>query len=240
MYYEYDTGYYEPSNADIFFDEMKEKFREYLTDKVKYELDRLSEENKELKEKNAKLNDENRSLNLEKQTAAWSKDSIRREVENEFYSKNIDELFKDRIENIDVWFADYVYHEQPKCEYCNDDRQRVYTYPDGLESKVQCSCAKPIGGYEPNTATFATLIYCVKPSRYSSERKIFIKDWSLYKPNVTYDDYGYGDFRILHIINTFNDDVIELHEARSYGEKLGFKTKEECQKYCNWLNERRK
>lgn len=26
MYYEYDTGYYEPSDADIFFDEMKEKF----------------------------------------------------------------------------------------------------------------------------------------------------------------------------------------------------------------------
>ena len=32
MYYEDETGYYEPSDADIFFDEMKEKFREYLKD----------------------------------------------------------------------------------------------------------------------------------------------------------------------------------------------------------------
>lgn len=237
MYYEYDTGYYEPSSADIFFDEMKEKFREYLTDEVKYELDRLSEENKELKEKNAKLDDENRSLNLEKQTAAWSKDSIRREVENEFYSKNIDELFKDRIENIDVWFADYVYHEQPKCEYCNDDRQRVYTYPDGFKLESSCECAKRIARYEPNTATFNTLRYCVKPGRYLSERKIFVEGWRLYKPENRYDDYGYGDFRILHIVDVFDNNTLELRKTLSYGEKIGFKTKEECQKFCDWLNE---
>ena len=38
MYYEDETGYYDPSDADIFFDEMKEKFREYLTDDVKNKI----------------------------------------------------------------------------------------------------------------------------------------------------------------------------------------------------------
>lgn len=236
MYYEYETGYYEPSDADIFFDEMKEKFREYLTDNVKYELDRLIKENADLREKNNKLSDENRKLNSEKQSAAWSKDTIRREVENEFYTKNIDEVFKDRLENIDVWFADYAAHNQPKCQYCNNDRKRVYKDPDGFEVEVACNCGKRIHRYEPNTATFGTLTYCVKPSRYSSERKIFVKDWSLYKPNNTYCDYGYGDFKILHIVDAFNNDVLDLRNTLSYGEKIGFKNKAECQKFCDWLN----
>lgn len=237
MYYEDETGYYDPSDADIFFDEMKEKFREYLTDDVKNKLDRLTKENAELREKNSKLKDENYKLNSEKNRAEWSKDSIRREIENEFYNKNIDEIFKDRLENIDVWFADYIYHEQPKCEYCNKDRKRVYEYPDGFKLEVSCNCAKQVGCYEPNTATFSILTYCVKPSNYSSERKIYVKDWSLYKPNNTYTDYGYGDFKILHIVDTFNNDVLDLRNTLSYGEKIGFKTKEECQKFCDWLNE---
>lgn len=238
MYYEYDTGYYEPSSADIFFDEMKEKFREYLTDDIRNKLDRLIKENAELIEKNNKLSNENRNLNLEKQSALWSKDTIRREVEDEFYNKNVDEIFKDRLENIDVWFADYVYHEQPKCEYCNNERKRAYEYPDGFKLEAACNCAKKIGCYEPNTATFSTLTYCVNPSSYSSERKIYVKDWNLYKPNNIYSDYGYVNFKILHIADIFDDDTIDLRKTLSYGEEIGFKTEEECQKYCDWLNDR--
>ena len=238
-YFEYDTGYYEPSEAEVFFDEMKAKFREYLNDDVKAELERLTQENKELKEKNNKLMDENHKLNAEKQSAAWSKETIRREVENELYNKNIDEVFKDRLENIDVWFADYAYHKQPKCEYCNDDRHRVYKYPDGFEVKVACDCSKQIGYYQPNTATFNILTYCIKPSRYASERKMYVQDWKLYNPNDRYRDYGYGDFKILHIVDTFDEKTIELRNTLSYGEKIGFKTKEECQKFCDWLNTKR-
>ena len=235
-YYEYDTGYYEPSGADIFFDEMKEKFREYLTDNVKYELDRLSKENEELRDRNSKLSDENYKLNSEKRNAEWSKDSIRREVENEFYNTAIDELFKSRIENVDVWFADVAYYQLPKCEYCNDERYRVYTFHDGFEMKQRCNCNETVHYYKPNLATIETLKYCVKPSRYLSERKYYMNDYRLYDPKDRYSDYGYSEFKILHIIDIFDDDTLDLRESLSYGERIGFKTEEECQKYCDWMN----
>ena len=80
--------------------------------------------------------------------------------------------------------------------------------------------------------------FCKLPNPIS-ERKIYVKDWNLYKPNNTYDDYGYGNFKILHIVDTFNNDTLNLCETLSYGEKIGFKTEEECQKYCDWLNNQR-
>lgn len=237
-YYEYDTGYYEPSEADIFFDEIKEKLREYLTDDIKYELERLTKENEELKDKNSKLRDENYKLNAEKRNAEWSKDTIRREVENEFYNTAIDEMFKSRIENIDVWFADLTYHQLPKCEYCNDDRVRVHTYPDGYEMKQRCSCNDHYTRYEPNLATLQTLKYNVKPSRYHSERKYYINDYKAYEPDNRYRDYGYEEFKIIHIVDIFDDDTLDLGNNLSWGEKIGFKSKEECQKYCDWLNDK--
>lgn len=238
-YYEYDTGYYEPSEADVFFDEMKEKFREYLNDDVKAELVSYEKHNKDLQERLDKATQELQQLKLEKNKAAWSRETIRREVVDEFYNTAIDALFQSRIENIDVWFADNVPHEQPKCEYCNDERVRVYTFPDGFEMRQRCSCEHFIYSYEPKLATRQTLQYRVKPSKYNSERKYYMADWKAYDPNNRYTDYGYSDFKILHIVNVFDENTIELRDTLSYGEKIGFKTKEECQKYCDWLNTKR-
>lgn len=237
-YYEPDTGYYEPSAADIFFDEIKDKFREYLTDDVKYELERLTKENENLKDRNSKLSDENYKLNVEKRNAEWSKESIRKEVENEFYSKAIDEVFAPYIENVDVYYAENIPHEQPKCELCDNERSLVHEFPNHKIAKTACDCSKLIYYYEPKIATVGTLQYRVKPSRYNSERKYYVDKYKVYNPDSRYDDYGYADFKILHIVDVFDDDTIDLRNTLSYGEKIGFKTEEECQKYCNWLNDK--
>lgn len=238
-YYEYDTGYYEPSEADIFFDEMKEKFREYLTEETRSTITRLEEENEELKSANNELRDKNRKLESEKSNAKWTKETLRREVEDEFYNKAIDEMFQSRIENIDLWFADLVAHPTPKCKYCNEDRMRVFSFSDGFTIKQPCNCNASTMSYEPQLATLQTLKYCVKPSKYQSERKYYMADWETYQPRIPYDDYGYCEFKILHIVDIFDDDTIDLRNDLKYGEKIGFKSKEECQKFCDWLNDER-
>lgn len=47
MYPEYDD-FYEPSEGEMFFDEMKEKFREILREDVNSEISKLTKENIEL------------------------------------------------------------------------------------------------------------------------------------------------------------------------------------------------
>ena len=44
MHPEYDD-FYEPSEGEMFFDEMKEKFREILREDVNSEINRLTKEN---------------------------------------------------------------------------------------------------------------------------------------------------------------------------------------------------
>ena len=53
MYPEYDD-FYEPSEGEMFFDEMKEKFREILREGVNSEISRLTKENVELRQKKKK------------------------------------------------------------------------------------------------------------------------------------------------------------------------------------------
>jgi len=50
MYLEYDD-FYEPSEGEMFFDEIKEKFREILREDVNSEISRLTKENAELRQK---------------------------------------------------------------------------------------------------------------------------------------------------------------------------------------------
>lgn len=53
------------------------------------------------------------------------------------------------------------------------------------------------------------------------------------------NDYSYKDFGIQFVYDKFCDDVIEKRDQLTYGKNIGFTSKEECQKYCDWLNERR-
>lgn len=49
--------YYEPSEGEMFFNEMKEKFREILREDVNTELSRLTKENIELRKTVKEYND---------------------------------------------------------------------------------------------------------------------------------------------------------------------------------------
>ena len=239
MYQDFDD-YYDPSEGELFFDEMKEKFREILREDVNSELSRLTKENAELRKIVKEYNDKKMELTRRERDIQYKEDNLKRDVEREFYSKTMDEVFEHLLEDSEVWYAEYVPHEKPKCDLCDEERQMIATYPNGEIVKKQCDCAKPTYVYEPVISVNKQIKFhkAYKP-RYSDHKKCYFT--KNYKPNKDYAeayDY-YSEFRIENIYDEFNDDVKEYHEAKRYGEKVAFRNKEACQKYCDWLNEQK-
>ena len=237
MYPDFDD-YYDPSEGELFFDEMKEKFREILREDVNSELSRLTKENAELRKIVKEYNDKKMELARRERDVQYKEDNLKRDVEREFYSKTMDEVFEHLLEDSEVWYAERVPHEKPKCDLCNEEREMITTYPNGEIVKKQCDCAKPTYVYEPVISVNKQITFhkAYKP-RYSDHKKCYFT--KNHKPNKDYAeayDY-YSEFRIEKIYDEFNDEVKEYHKAKRYGEKIAFRNKEACQKYCDWLNE---
>ena len=234
MYPDFDD-YYDPSEGELFFDEMKEKFREILREDVNSELSRLTKENAELRKIVKEYNDKKMELTRRERDVQYKEDNLKRDVEREFYSKTMDEVFEHLLEDSEVWYAEHVPHEKPKCDLCDEERQMVARYPNGEIVKKQCDCAKPTYVYEPVISVNKQIKFH-KSYKSSGKKCYFTKN---YKPNKGYAeayDY-YCEFRIEKIYDEFNDEVKEYHKAKRYGEKIAFRNKEACQKYCDWLNE---
>lgn len=232
--------YYEPSEGEMFFDEMKEKFREILREDVNTELSRLTKENAELRKTVKEYNDKKMELARRERDIQYKEDNFKRDVEREFYSKTIEDVFEQLLEDSEVWYAEHVPHEKPKCGLCDEERQMVATYPNGDVVKKQCDCARPTYIYEPVISVNKQIRFhkAYKP-RYSDHKKCyFTKNHRPNKDYVEAYDY-YSEFRIENIYDEFNDEVKEYHEAKRYGEKIAFRNKEACQKYCDWLNEQK-
>ena len=112
MYPDFDD-YYEPSEGELFFDEMKEKFRAILCEDVNSELSRLTKENEELRKTVKEYNDKKMELIRRERDVQYKEDNLKRDVKREFYSKTMDEVFEHLLEDSEVWYAERVPHEKP-------------------------------------------------------------------------------------------------------------------------------
>lgn len=236
-----EEDFYEPSEGELFFDEMKEKFREILREDVNSELSRLAKENAELRKTVKEYDDKKMELSRRERDIQYKEGNLRRDVEKEFYNKTMEEVFEHLLEDSEVWYAENIPHEKPKCNLCNEKRELIAAYPNGEIVKKQCDCAKSIYVYEPMLSVNKQIKFhkAYKP-RYSDHKKCYFT--KNYRPNKDYAEaYDcYSEFRIENIFDEFNDDIKEYHETKRYGEKVAFRNKEACQKYCDWLNEKQK
>ena len=237
-YWDYEEPIWEPSEADELFDELKSKLVDAAKASLKNDMEFLKSRNEYLEKRNKELEDKAQEVSRKESDLEYKAQNLRREVEREFYKTAIDDLFKDAIKQSQLWFADNKPHEKPKCDKCNADRKWVLTWPDGTTTSKQCTCSQPDYWYEPEETWINVLKYKVKDSNYPSER--------YYRLNKSYQstgtnsyDYSFVDFEIQFVYDKFGDDTIEKREQLNYGKYIGFTSKEECQKYCDWLNKRK-
>lgn len=238
-YWDYEEPIWEPSEADELFDELKSKLVDAAKASLKNDMEFLKSRNESLEKRNKELEDKAQEVSRKESALEYKAQNLRREVEKEFYKTAINDLFKNVLEKSQLWFANNKPHEKPKCDKCNADRKWVLTWPDGTTTSKQCTCSQPDYWYEPEETWINILKYKVKDSNYPSER--------YYRLDETYQntgsdrrcDYSSADFGIQFVYDKFCDDVMEKHEQLNYGKRIGFTSKEECQKYCDWLNKQK-
>lgn len=240
-YWDYEEPVWEPSEADELFDEIKEKLIDSAKSSIKNDIEVLKNRNEYLERRNKELEGDAHKVAQRERELEYKAQNLRREIEKEFYKTAIDDLFRDQLEQASLWFADLKPHEKPKCDKCNSDRNWVLTWPNGETATKKCECAQPDYWYEPQETWINILKYKIKDSNYLSERYYKLEKSYQYTKGDRWNDYSYNEFGIQFVYDKFCDETIEQHEQLNYGKYIGFKSKEECQKYCDWLNnERRK
>jgi hypothetical protein len=240
MYEDYDeSSYYEPTIADEILIEYQEKMKEVLLESIKLEIEQIKNENIKLKKENQEYKQRENSISSKERDLKYKEENLKREVTNEFYKSNIGDTLKQYIEDCEVWFADVEYYQKEKCNLCNEKRELVAKFPNGKTTKTECTCAKTLSKYVPTLSTITIIQFGKRNSRYSSDRKFYLGRTYSPPSNRSDYDYEYQDFKIYHVVDEFNESIIALHENKKYGERLGFRDKEECQKYCDWLNKKK-
>ena len=96
---DYYDEFYEPSEADAFFDEMKERFKEILINDVKSEIERLKEKNYKLEQENRKYRGREYEIAKKERDLKYQELELKAKVEREFYDKTIEEVFARYLED---------------------------------------------------------------------------------------------------------------------------------------------
>ena len=238
-YWDYEEPYWEPSEADILFDDVKNKLLDAVKSSIKADMEALKTRNEYLKQRNKELEQHARNLATKERELQYKAENIEREIERKFYEKAVDNILSKAVEESCVYFAQNTPHSRPKCDLCNDKRELVHTWPSGKTVSTRCECSDSDYWFEPAEAVITTLKYSMRHSRYQSERCYAVNTY--YKPFGAdgYDDYDYREFKITYVVDEFTEETKNLHNDLGWRNHIGFKTQEECQKYCDWLNEKR-
>jgi hypothetical protein len=228
----FDTDYYdecyEPSAFDDIANEAFQKMQDCLKQQVKDYYNNIQKDNERLKKENEELKNRehtvrNKELELESKI---------RDLERTFTKSKFSEMLKPFEKEFYIYYADSTSKLVPKCNQCDENRQITFTSPSGKTILRNCECNKRYTYYKPVKTKIISL-WLHKDGWNNRPFTISAK----YQD--TRDDEHYCDFKILEIIDKFNEEEVKSYNPSTYGNSTGFLSKEECKKYCDWLNKDR-
>jgi len=220
--YEYDgEPCYEPTLADEIMLEYQQKMKDALLGSVKLDIEGIKSENERLKEEN------NRMWENQHEVAAKERELAAKEkvLERDFYRKKFSELLKPLEEKYSGYYAEYSFIPVDKCGHCDDERKIIYTAHNGDTVKQNCSCNKRNKVYQPEHTIIDVL------NIWKSKDNCQVGMSAEYHDKSD-DDYRWSRLDFTQFINMFD----ETTAPDLFNRKVLFESKEECQKYCDWLN----
>jgi hypothetical protein len=217
-YYDEDF-YYEPSAFDIQVDEFKKALAESVREEFITEMERLKKENEELQSIKTNFDQIKKQYRDKEQQLEWERQDLIRKVRRE----RLSDLMKDFEV---VMYMPYSKRElPPKCDKCDDNRKINYKTPLGRDSSEACDCSVGKYVYYPEE-------YICSEFRINRDGNDIIA-WYKVKPSSSCDD-DYASCDSSTFAETIYHDGLKYKDLKQY--KTFFKTKEECQGYCDYLN----
>jgi hypothetical protein len=125
-----------------------------------------------------------------------------------------------------MYQADRTYPLPPKCDKCNVNRKVEFNSPSGKIRTENCSCNTGKIFYIPQE-------YICKEFRVNRDDGAMLM-WYKENHEKDHDWYGYDSSDLAEIV--YKDGM--KHE--DLDSSTYFKSIEDCQKYCDWLNENSK
>jgi len=212
-----DDFYNEPSEFDIQIDEFKRGLMKSVKDEFISEIERLKAENKELQDIKKNFEQVKRDFDRKKSDLDYEYQTLKNNVRKE----RLVELLKDH--KTILYKASSKRELLPKCDKCDNRRRVKYTSPLGRETSEDCLCSEGRMVYYPREF----ILYEFRLNRDKNGMTAWYKQYSDNEDGFTYDSS-------IHVDSIYTPEM-KFEELESYG--TFFKTKEECQTYCDYLNE---
>lgn len=231
-YYEPDCGYYEPSEFDEKCEELMDLLRNNVTEEIKTERKNLNAEIERLHKKLAELKDiadhydaKVKELEEAKSKYEWNETKERQRITAEVRKERLSKILEGFQSTL--WCVRNSGKERPKCDKCDENRYIHFKSPSGKDCKEVCECSKRDSFY--TVEEYA----CVRFQISNSDlRKGQLVGWyqGRYEERDDYDCYSNGIYA-----------ADKMYEGQPYDEiesywRVFFRSKEEAQKYADWLN----
>lgn len=229
-YYDYED-YYEPSEFDEKVEEFKDYLRQSIKEETQNEIEKLRKENESLQ----KIKRDWDNLVKEYEDKKRELEYKIRECESKASSKRLETLFEETGMNVIMYKPDYNHVYGKKCNKCDDDRYIHFSSPSGKDYTEVCSCAKTFLKFYPQEFRLAEF----RRNRYHDEKPMLFWFTRYRNCEDDHDGYTYSSSDAENHVYESGDSYDELFEKYGqYSSGLYFKTEEDCQKYCDWLNEK--
>lgn len=126
------------------------------------------------------------------------------------------------------WRAAWRYDEpKEKCDKCDEDGYITFYSPQGTKYREQCKCRHKDVIYYPAESRLARI--------YANKSPEIVQFY--YDKVREYDGKSWSDYVRCNVVRSsdFKPEIID-----SYGYDTVFESKEDCEKYCEWLNNKEK
>lgn len=216
-YYDEDF-YYEPSEFDQQVDEFKQSLLLKVRDEYKTEMDKLRKENTELQ----KIKNDWKNIQNEYAAKHRQLEFDRKDLLSKVRRERLDSLIEDFT--IEIYKVDYEFVFPEKCNKCNDKRKIEFNSPSGKKLYEDCQCSN------------GSKVFIPEPHE--------LKEFSLNRDGnklsywfaKKYEDSDH--FHTSHYMEMVYQDDMTFETINRYS--ICFRSKEDCQKYCDWLTENKK